>query len=85
MEGNITGIRFIYPIIALVEMCAPSRSAPVVECSARQRIEQRLELVLNGAVPSMQPVARIRGKTPASIDSRFYPQKLKPVKYFYRL
>lgn len=79
VDGNICAIRFIYPIIALVEMSAPTRSAPLVECEARQRIEQRLEVVLNGAVPSMQPVARIRGKTPASVDSRFYPQKSKTV------
>ena len=72
--GNISGIRFIYPIVAHVELNAARNNTPLIECQARQRIEQRLEIVLNGAVPSMTPVARIRGKTPAKVDPSYSNQ-----------
>ena len=39
---------------------------PVVQCEARKRFEQRLELVLSGATPSMVPSARLRSLTPVA-------------------
>ena len=65
-DGNINAIQFVYPIVATVDL-GPARESPipVVTCGARRRLEQRLELVLTGAVPTMVPVARLREKTPA--------------------
>ena len=64
-EGKIVGIRFIFPIVAQVESKMPIAKCPKITCEARNRIEQRLELVLSGATPSIHPTAHLRTVTPA--------------------
>ena len=64
-EGKIVGIRFIFPIVAQVESKMPIAKCPKITCEARKRIEQRLELVLSGATPSVHPTAHLRTVTPA--------------------
>ncbi|KAM4795930.1 cilia- and flagella-associated protein 47 [Rhinophrynus dorsalis] len=50
-NGSISGIRWIYPIHGIPE-ALPSKSAPaVVCCQARSRTEERVEVLLTGAVP----------------------------------
>lgn len=67
-QGTITSIRFAYPIIAQVEAKAhPSDDRPLITCIARERTEQRLELVLTGATPAILPAARLRQVTPSGM------------------
>ena len=68
-QGTITAIRFAYPIIAQVEAKArhPSDDRPLITCIARERTEQRLELVLTGATPAILPAARLRQVTPSGM------------------
>jgi len=67
-DGTITSIRFAYPIIAQVEAKAhPSDDRPLITCIARERTEQRLELVLTGATPAILPAARLRQVTPSGM------------------
>ncbi|KAG9492434.1 hypothetical protein GDO78_000763 [Eleutherodactylus coqui] len=50
-NGDISGIRWIYPIHGIPE-AQPSNSAPaVVCCQARSRTEERVEVLLSGTVP----------------------------------
>ena len=72
--GKIVGIRFIFPIVAQVESKMPIEKCPKITCEARKRIEQRLELVLSGATPSVHPTALLRTMTPAD---RYHPSTLE--------
>eukprot|EP00079_Xenopus_tropicalis_P021661 XP_012813080.1 PREDICTED: cilia- and flagella-associated protein 47 isoform X1 [Xenopus tropicalis] len=63
-EGNISGIRWIYPIHGIPE-APPSKSAPaVVCCPARSRTEERVEVLLTGAVPGPTRMAASAGIRP---------------------
>ncbi|NXF09655.1 CFA47 protein, partial [Smithornis capensis] len=48
-DGGIQGILWRYPIHGIPE--APQQKLVVVQCQARQRIEQRVEMLLFGVVP----------------------------------
>nr|DBA33280.1 TPA: hypothetical protein GDO54_000991 [Pyxicephalus adspersus] len=51
-DGAIYGIRWIYPVRGIPE-AQPSKSTPaVVSCQARNRTEERVEVLLTGVVPS---------------------------------
>ncbi|XP_069495471.1 cilia- and flagella-associated protein 47 [Ambystoma mexicanum] len=59
-NGEISGIRWIYPIHGIPE-AAPSKSAPaIVSCQARSRAEERIEVLLTGAVPGQAGMATVR-------------------------
>ncbi|NXM81443.1 CFA47 protein, partial [Oenanthe oenanthe] len=49
-NGKIQGILWIYPINGTSE--APQQKSVVICCQARQRLEQRVELLLIGVVPA---------------------------------
>ncbi|XP_077338680.1 cilia- and flagella-associated protein 47 [Lithobates pipiens] len=50
-DGAISGIRWIYPVHGIPE-AQPSKSTPaVVSCQARNRTEERVEVLLTGVVP----------------------------------
>ncbi|NWY74184.1 CFA47 protein, partial [Erithacus rubecula] len=49
-NGKIQGILWIYPINGTSE--APQQKSVVVRCQARQRLEQRVELLLIGVLPA---------------------------------
>ncbi|NWW79223.1 CFA47 protein, partial [Climacteris rufus] len=57
-NGEIQGILWIYPVHGLPE--APQQRLVVVRCRARQRVEQRVEMLLIGVMPgaSALPDAR---------------------------
>ncbi|NXI80176.1 CFA47 protein, partial [Rhipidura dahli] len=48
-NGETQGILWIYPIHGMPE--APQQKSVVIRCEARQRLEQRVELLLIGVVP----------------------------------
>ncbi|XP_019379409.1 PREDICTED: cilia- and flagella-associated protein 47-like [Gavialis gangeticus] len=59
-NGEIYGIRWIYPINGIPE-APPQKLVPaVVRCQARQRVEERVEVLLTGVVPgtTSMPTAR---------------------------
>ncbi|XP_072900577.1 cilia- and flagella-associated protein 47-like [Hemitrygon akajei] len=56
--GEISAIRWLYPIYGIPEALTAKLSPAVIQCQARQRIEKTIEIVLTGAVPgSSQTVA----------------------------
>ncbi|KAM4702008.1 cilia- and flagella-associated protein 47 [Discoglossus pictus] len=59
-HGDISGIRWIYPVHGIPES-QPSKSVPaVVTCQARNRTEERVEVLLTGVVPgqTVKPAPR---------------------------
>lgn len=56
--GDITSadrlysIKWLYPIHGVTEALDPSAKSAVLECQARSRIEERLEVSLTGVAPS---------------------------------
>ncbi|RLW07534.1 hypothetical protein DV515_00003600, partial [Chloebia gouldiae] len=48
-NGETQGILWIYPINGTSE--APQQKSVVIRCQARQRLEQRVELLLIGVIP----------------------------------
>ncbi|XP_028902353.1 cilia- and flagella-associated protein 47 isoform X2 [Ornithorhynchus anatinus] len=59
-NGEIRGIRWIYPIHGIPE-APPSKSAPtVISCKARRRVEERMEVLLTGVVPGGRAVQEPR-------------------------
>ncbi|XP_078514036.1 cilia- and flagella-associated protein 47 [Lissotriton helveticus] len=59
-NGEISGIRWIYPIHGIPE-AQPSKPTPaVIRCQARSRAEERIEVLLTGAVPGHAGVATVR-------------------------
>ncbi|XP_075446373.1 cilia- and flagella-associated protein 47 isoform X3 [Ascaphus truei] len=59
-NGTISGIRWIYPVHGIPE-AQPSKSAPaIVCCQARTRTEERVEVLLTGAVPGQTGMPEIR-------------------------
>ncbi|XP_069827114.1 cilia- and flagella-associated protein 47 [Dendropsophus ebraccatus] len=50
-DGNISGIRWIYPIHGIPEAQPPNSTPAVVCCQARSRTEERVEVLLTGVVP----------------------------------
>nr|XP_014349939.1 PREDICTED: cilia- and flagella-associated protein 47-like isoform X1 [Latimeria chalumnae] len=58
-DGGIHGIRWIYPIHGIPE-ALPSKLEPaVISCQARNRVEERLEVLLTGAVPGSTAVPTV--------------------------
>ncbi|XP_056412134.1 cilia- and flagella-associated protein 47 isoform X3 [Hyla sarda] len=50
-NGSISGIRWIYPIHGIPEAQAPNSAPAMVCCQARNRTEERVEVLLTGVVP----------------------------------
>lgn len=70
-NGEIYGIRWIYPIHGIPE-AQPSKPTPaVIRCQARSRAEERIEVLLTGAVPGHAGVATVR-------SGAITPQKKPP-------
>lgn len=45
-------IKWLYPIHGVTEAIDPTAKSAVLECQARSRVEERLEVTLNGVAPS---------------------------------
>ncbi|XP_059580365.1 cilia- and flagella-associated protein 47 [Alligator mississippiensis] len=62
-NGEIYGIRWIYPINGIPE-APPQKLVPaVVRCQARQRVEERVEVLLTGVVPGTTSMPTARNAT----------------------
>ncbi|NXY21610.1 CFA47 protein, partial [Atrichornis clamosus] len=55
-NGGIQGILWIYPVHGMPE--APQQKLVVVRCQARQRVEQRVEMLVIGVMPAALPDAK---------------------------
>ncbi|XP_072116671.1 cilia- and flagella-associated protein 47-like [Mobula birostris] len=67
--GEISAIRWLYPIYGIPEALTATLSPAVIQCQARQRIEKTIEIVLTGAVPgSSQTVAMETAATVHTCD-----------------
>ncbi|XP_015276849.1 PREDICTED: cilia- and flagella-associated protein 47 [Gekko japonicus] len=65
-NGEIKALRWIYPICGIPE-APPYKSAPaVVCCQARSRVEERVEVLLTGVVPSTRGSQMIRDSSTPS-------------------
>ncbi|XP_041127618.1 cilia- and flagella-associated protein 47-like isoform X2 [Polyodon spathula] len=61
-DGSIKEIRWVYPIHGIPESVLSKSSPAVIRCQARNRIEERIEVLLTGSVPgsSASPVVTAR-------------------------
>uniref|UniRef100_UPI00398E85F1 cilia- and flagella-associated protein 47-like isoform X2 n=1 Tax=Pristiophorus japonicus TaxID=55135 RepID=UPI00398E85F1 len=69
-EGDISGIRWRYPIYGIPEALPTKLYPAVIQCQARNRIENPIEVILTGAVPSCSYTAAMqtRATTPNTCD-----------------
>ena len=52
-SGGVCEIRWYYPVRGYPELTASKDSPPaIIECRARDRVEERLEVTLSGVAPS---------------------------------
>ncbi|KAG8451901.1 hypothetical protein GDO86_003916 [Hymenochirus boettgeri] len=58
-DGDISGIRWIYPVHGIPEAPAPKSAPAIVCCPARSRTEERVEVLLTGVVPGQTEMASI--------------------------
>merc|ERR1739838_80811 len=68
-SGEITAIRWLYPVHGIPTVKSCKAGEAVLECQARSRIEERLEVSLTGAVPSHhenRSLIRLKGAAPIS-------------------
>ncbi|XP_013416633.1 cilia- and flagella-associated protein 47 isoform X1 [Lingula anatina] len=89
-SSGIRSIRWIYPVNGIPESHPMDSQATVVECQARGRIEERLEVTLSGVAPSSAgPQRGIRaraitpkGKEPQIPEGIVVGEGLQPVEEF---
>uniref|UniRef100_U3JFX4 Cilia and flagella associated protein 47 n=1 Tax=Ficedula albicollis TaxID=59894 RepID=U3JFX4_FICAL len=65
-NGKIQGILWIYPINGTSE--APQQKSVVIRCQARQRLEQRVELLLIGVLPAATALPAAGNSAVADVD-----------------
>ena len=51
-RGQLYEIKWLYPVYGVTEAIDPTAKSAVLECQARSRIEERLEVTLTGVAPS---------------------------------
>lgn len=64
-------IKWLYPIQGITEAIDPTAKSAVLECQARNRVEERLEVTLTGVAPSSSGQTRTikaRAVTPNNTD-----------------
>ncbi|XP_029458968.1 cilia- and flagella-associated protein 47 [Rhinatrema bivittatum] len=61
--GEISGIRWLYPIHGIPEVTPVKPEPAVVSCRARSRAEERIEVLLTGSVPGQSCVRPSRSKS----------------------
>ena len=79
MDGGVQQITWTYPIRAFPEVKPPTGVPPVeVRCQARMRMEERLEVLLAGLVPSSAGLKRGAKPKPStgSLDKPETPEKV---------
>ncbi|NWT02161.1 CFA47 protein, partial [Mionectes macconnelli] len=74
-NGGIKGILWRYPVCGIPE--APQQKLVVVRCRARQRVEQRVEMLLMGVVPGANAVADARNSDTVDGDNSANTQEVK--------
>ncbi|XP_043927775.1 cilia- and flagella-associated protein 47 [Protopterus annectens] len=67
-DGKIYGIRWIYPVHGIPEALPLKTTPTVICCRARNRIEERIEVLLTGAVPgpTATPLTRVQRASSAN-------------------
>ncbi|KAL2310438.1 hypothetical protein Nmel_002091, partial [Mimus melanotis] len=65
-NGKTQGILWIYPINGTSE--APQQKSVVIRCQARQRLEQRVELLLIGVLPDATAVPDAGNSAVVDVD-----------------
>jgi len=66
-DGSIKSIRWVFPVHGIPEVRSTSSKEAVLQCQARSRIEERLEVTLTGAIPSSSSghdLIKLRAVTP---------------------
>ncbi|XP_078495986.1 cilia- and flagella-associated protein 47 isoform X1 [Ciona intestinalis] len=66
-DGRIEKIRWVFPIHGIPEVRSQETREALLQCQARSRIEERLEVTLTGAIPSSasaHSLTRLRAVTP---------------------
>ncbi|XP_067848879.1 cilia- and flagella-associated protein 47-like [Heptranchias perlo] len=62
-EGEgISAIRWLYPLYGIPEALPPKLSPAVIQCQARNRVEEPLEVILTGAVPGSSYTAAMQNR-----------------------
>ncbi|XP_027494225.1 cilia- and flagella-associated protein 47 isoform X1 [Corapipo altera] len=74
-SGEIEGILWRYPVHGIPE--APQQKLVVVRCRARQRVEQRVEMLLMGVVPDATAVTDARNSDMVDRDNSTNTQEVK--------
>ncbi|XP_032888183.1 cilia- and flagella-associated protein 47 [Amblyraja radiata] len=65
-KGEISAIRWLYPINGIPEALPAKRPPAVIQCQAQQRIEKTIEIILTGAVPGSAQTAIMEDETDIS-------------------
>ncbi|NWR33350.1 CFA47 protein, partial [Tachuris rubrigastra] len=73
-NGGIEGILWRYPVHGIPE--APQQKLVVVRCQARQRVEQRVEMLLMGVVPDATAVTDARSSDMVNGDNSANTQEV---------
>ncbi|NWU86154.1 CFA47 protein, partial [Onychorhynchus coronatus] len=74
-NGGIEGILWRYPVHGIPE--APQQKLVVVSCRAKQRVEQRVEMLLMGVVPEATAVTGAGNSGMVNRDNSANTQKVK--------
>ncbi|NXC32505.1 CFA47 protein, partial [Campylorhamphus procurvoides] len=72
-DGGIQGILWRYPVHGIPE--APQQKLVVIRCTARQSVEQRVEMLLVGVVPDATAATDARNPAMANTDNSANIQK----------
>ncbi|NWV81442.1 CFA47 protein, partial [Dasyornis broadbenti] len=73
-NGEAQGILWIYPICGMSE--APQQKSVVIRCQARQRLEQRVEMMLIGVVPAASALPDVRNSAMVDTDKSSTTQEV---------
>ncbi|KFP88441.1 Putative uncharacterized protein CXorf30, partial [Acanthisitta chloris] len=76
-NGEIQGILWIYPVHGIPEAPLQKLRPAVVCCQARQRVEQRVEVLLTGIVPAATAVPAARSSAMVNINASANIQKVE--------
>ncbi|NWV14558.1 CFA47 protein, partial [Ptilonorhynchus violaceus] len=74
-NGEVQGIVWIYPIHGLTE-APPQQKIVVVRCEARQRVEQRVEMLLIGVMPGENDLPDARSSATVSTNESANTQEV---------
>ncbi|RXM29158.1 Cilia- and flagella-associated protein 47 [Acipenser ruthenus] len=69
-NGSIKEIRWVYPIHGIPEAVLSRSSPAVIRCQARNRIEERIEVLLTGSVPGSSASPVVTAKPESLINKQ---------------